>query len=1088
MLDICDCYPNRLVAEEDNKTQQKLLTKLLFNKMTKIKRMLVFVFCLLVFSPIAKNHDWENINVIGKNKLPARATFVPFKSFDNAMNNDFKKSAFYQSLNGKWDFNWVKHPDERPVDFYKNSYSTSSWDKIEVPSNWQLKGYGVPIYINTRYPFKKDPPYVMSEPDETYTTHEYRNPVGSYKRTFTIPQDWAEKEVFLHFDGVKSAMYVWINGEKVGYSQGSMTPAEFNVTKYLKKGNNSLAVEVYRWSDGSYFECQDMWRLSGIYRDVYLFATPKYHIRDFHVNTKLDKDYKNANLEVVTYMENLDMVAKKHYSIEMSLYDSKGKFIENQVLQKRSRPYIYPAGKPIFRLSSFITNPKKWTAETPNLYKLVLTVKNDKGAIEEVVTSDIGFRDVRIEDGQLKVNGKSIYVKGVNRHEHDPDFGRAIPRERMLQDILIMKKHNINTVRTCHYPNHPYFYKLCNQYGIYVIDEANLESHGQGYKPSETFANNPAWQLPHTDRIMSMIHRDKNHPSVIVWSLGNEAGTGVCMDNARDEASKLDPSRPIHYERALGQTLTDIVCVMYENIWKLDRYAKGKELSFGQDGDGYIPANPNRRRPYILCEYAHAMGNSLGNFQDYWDLIESEKHLQGGCIWDFVDQGLRAKDDNGIEYYKYGGDFGDYPNDADFCCNGLVNPDRKPNPHFWEMAKVYENIDIIDKGIDNGDISIKNKYTFISTADFDFAWELTEDGKVIQSGKMEVAPIVAGAQKAYKLPFKEFSKKQGAAYYVKVTTSLNRDKSWAKKGHVMAWDQFKLTNKDEQFVEKVTGSKLKVEDGDDEFIISSKGFSFEFDKKNASILSMEKDGEELLEKPTKVNFWRVPNSNDKGNGRPERDKFWKSIHLKVIDYKTERISKLEQKVVFNTVAKEDEQIKLCLTYIVKANATIDVQAEMDASKAKQTPMPRFGIQFKLVNNFQNVEWFGRSGETYWDRKTSGEFGLHTKTLTKMNFAYIMPQEVGNRSDNRWMSLTNSKGKGVKVISNQKFDFSVWPFSMENLEEAKHSNEIEKADYTTLNIDYRQMGVGGDDSWGASTHKKYTLYQGVYKYDFRLELR
>lgn len=1052
--------------------------------MIKLKRLALVALLVSSLGSFSQAPDWENQSILGRNKLPGRATFVAFRNYENALNNRFEKSQNYQSLNGKWDFNWVKEPNERPVDFYKDSYSTSSWDKIKVPANWQMEGYGVPIYTNVRYPFKKDPPRVTSTDDPKYTSYKHRNPVGSYKRTFTLPKNWDGREVFLHFDGVKSAMYVWVNGKKVGYSQGSMTPAEFNITSFLKKGSNSLAVEVYRWSDGSYLEDQDMWRLSGIYRDVYLFATPKYRIKDFKVNTKLDKDFKNATLEVITKLENHDNKPKEDYTVEISLLDAQGKFVEREVLHKRGRAYIHPKGEPIFTLSSFIDSPKLWSAEEPNLYKLVLTLRNAKGGVEEIITSDIGFRDVRIDDGQLKVNGKPIYVKGVNRHEHDPDFGRAVPRERMVQDIELMKKHNVNTVRTSHYPNHPYFYELCDKYGIYVIDEANIESHDQQYDPKETFANNPDWVAAHVDRVVSVVQRDKNHPSVILWSMGNEAGTGVAMDQARYEALKLDQTRPIHYERSYTATSTDIIAMMYSRIHELVNYAEGRQGSFGNRPLGDYANEVNRRRPFIMCEYAHAMGNSLGNLQEYWDVMEKYKHLQGGSIWDWVDQGLRAKDEDGNEYYKYGGDFGDYPNDKDFCANGLVSPDRVPNPHFYEMSKVYQNIDILDKGIDKGHIAIVNKNIFISTAEYDFVWELTEDGKKIQGGTLKFAPLAAGRERSNNIPLKKFNKKAGSVYYIKVSAQLNQDKLWAKKGHVMAWDQFKLKHDNEDFVLSDKGTaKVTVKDGG--ATLKAGDITYKINKLG-SIISMQKSGDELLDSPSMPNFWRVPTSNDKGNGRPKRDKFWKEVQWELESFQD---NSADGELTYQLKAKSNAKVQYRITYTLLNSGLLEVATAIDAADAGVSELPRFGVQLKLKNGLDKVQWFGRGEhETYWDRKTGGAFGTYSRALAKMNYPYLMPQENGNRSDNRWMSLTNEDGNGIKVYANQGFDFSAWPYTMENLEAAQHINEVKPADYTSLNIDYKQMGVGGDDSWGAWTHAEYRLHERKYAHKFVIEIK
>lgn len=568
-----------------------------------VKRSLQFMVCLsLIFLTILNTgglagnvNDWENPEMIGVNKQPSHCTLMPYASLDKAKMADRFNSSFYLSLNGKWKFNWVKSPAERPVDFYKKNYDLSQWAEIDVPGNWQLQGYDVAIYLNSLYPFEKNPPFIQ---------HDY-NPVGSFRRKFSVPADWEKRQVFIHFDGVESAFYLWINGEKVGYSQGSRTPAEFDITQYLRPGNNILAVEVYRWSDGSYLECQDFWRLSGIFRNVYLFSAPRLHISDFEIETIFDDLYQDAELHVTARVWNYDSVAARKPKAEALLFDPQNQQIIDAQSKTGGTAYIAPGTEGIMKIKMKVRGPRKWSAEIPELYTLVLQLKNEKGEIVEFESAHFGFRKVEIKNGQLLVNGVPILIKGVNRHEHDPLIGHYITRESMIKDLELMKQHNINTVRTCHYPDDPQWYELCDLFGIYLIDEANIEAHGLGYAPENVLANKPEWREAHLDRVRRMVERDKNHPSVILWSLGNEAGDGTAFEACSDWIHHRDPSRPVHYERAGRQPHTDIVCPMYAPIEYLEKYA-----SEPQD------------RPLIMCEYAHAMGNSVGNLQDYWDVIE----------------------------------------------------------------------------------------------------------------------------------------------------------------------------------------------------------------------------------------------------------------------------------------------------------------------------------------------------------------------------------------------------------------------------------------------------------------------------------
>ncbi|MCP4762424.1 MAG: beta-galactosidase, partial [archaeon] len=610
----------------------------------------------MVTTGINKKMDWEIPEMIGKNKEPAHNTLISYPNSEIALENDDNKSPFFLNLNGKWKFNWVKKPADRPIDFFKKDYDVKNWDELKVPSNWQMHGYGIPIYTNITYP------YSIGTEEIPSIDHEY-NPVGSYRRDFKVPKDWIseKREIFIHFAGVKSAFYIWINGKKVGYSQGSMTPAEFNITKFLNKGKNILSVEVYRWSDGSYLEDQDMWRLSGIYRDVFLYATPKLHLRDFFAICDFDSTYSDAILKIAAKVKNYGEKPFKSYKIEVSLLDSENGIISNDPLMEANLD-VNSGEECVINLQSEVKNPNKWSAETPYLYKLVLSLKDPEENVIEAEICNFGFRKVELKNEQIYINGKSIIFKGVNRHDHHPDHGRAVPLESMIEDIKIFKKNNINAVRTSHYPNHPTFYDLCDQYGIYVLDECNIESHGlRKILPNSL----PEWTNACLDRMTSMVERDKNHPCIFMWSLGNEAGTGDNFIKMKASALEIDHTRPIHYEGDYNFEYSDIYSVMYASPQGVEKVGQ-KKSGFALTKFKNVKRDLYEGKPYLLCEYAHAMGNSLGNFQKFMDIFEKYDNCIGGFIWDYVDQGLRKTSDDGEEFWAYGGDYGDEPHSGSF--------------------------------------------------------------------------------------------------------------------------------------------------------------------------------------------------------------------------------------------------------------------------------------------------------------------------------------------------------------------------------------------------------------------------------------
>ncbi len=1021
--------------------------------------------------------DWENSKIFSIGKEPAHSTLVPFESVDEVLGK-WEDSPYFKSLNGKWKFNWVKSPSERPENFYKEEFKVDNWEEIDVPSNWQMRGYGIPIYTNVKYPYSIN---VEKIPN---IDHEY-NPVGSYRRNFEIPLNWKEREVFIHFAGVKSAFYIWVNGRKVGYSQGSMTPAEFNITKYLKIGTNVLAVEVYRWSDGSYLEDQDMWRFSGIFRDSFLFSTPKIHIRDFFVLCELDENYEDAILKVKVKIYNFGKEEVKQNKVEISLFNDEQQFVESEILMSEAFT-IKPNTEYLIELQANIEKPTKWTGETPFLYDLILKLKNLKNQITEVEHCKIGFRKIEIGgNGSFLINGKSIIFKGVNRHEHDPDHGRAIPYNRMVEDILLMKRNNINAVRTSHYPNHPKWYDLCDKYGIYVVDECNLESHGLRTTLPQSL---PEWTKACIDRMVSMVERDKNHPSVVIWSLGNEAGMGNNFKIMKEETLKIDNSRPIHYEGDYSQEIVDIISSMYLSPKQLERNLK-------KNTAGY----PGRRvklkniRPYILCEYAHAMGNSLGNFQEFMDVFEKYPNAIGGFIWDFIDQGLRKVSDKGEEFWAYGGDYGDKPNDSNFCINGIVLPDRKPNPALFEVKKVYQNIKVHPINLLEGKVLIHNKFDFITLEDIKINWELIANGTIIQNGSIENLEIESGEQKEAIIQFQRPNLKSNTEYHLKIISTLKNNVLWAEKGHILAWDQFKVpysTVKESGRLEDFPG--LVIDDLKEFYEISGEEFKLRIGKTSGVLESYIFRNKRLLNSPLIPNFWRAPTDNDLGlidfaeQSAPSFDFSWKDTSKKRIlkDITYERFNRNIIKIlVLFTIDKSEQD--LSIQYTIYGDGSIIIKNSIRPS----IDMCRFGMQLTVPNKYYQLTWFGNGPhETMVDRKTSGALGIYTGKVDELIHNYIKPQENGNRTDIRWAALTNEEDIGLFVsdIGGTHLSISAWPYSLEDLELANHTYDLPKREFITLNIDYKQCGVGGDIPAMAMLHKKYKLKSNEdYTYSFRI---
>ncbi|TRX66001.1 glycoside hydrolase family 2 TIM barrel-domain containing protein [Carboxylicivirga sp. M1479] len=1024
----------------------------------------IFVLFVALFvlqlSAVDAQNDWENPKVYQINKEAPRSSFYSYSSVKQALLFNRTESPNFKLLNGYWQFNWVKEPSQRPLDFYKPSYDVSAWDSISVPSNWELQGYGIPIYVNTSYPFAMKNPQPPTIPDGW-------NPIGSYRRNFIIDETWTDRRVFIHLGAVKSAMYIWVNGQKVGYSQGSKLPAEFEISDFVKEGENTVALEVYRWSDGSYLECQDFWRISGIERDVYLYATSDVRIRDIHFKTKLDSIYATANYSVDVSLNTNGAVG--NYRLEAELKQGK------KDISFSTKELVVGVEDSLVSLKGRIVAPQLWSAETPHLYDLIISLKNDKNKVIEATALKVGFREVKIIGGQMLVNGKAVYLKGVNRHEHDEATGHVISRVSMLQDIRLMKEHNINAVRTSHYPNDPLWYQLCDEYGLYVVDEANIESHGMGYG-ERTLAKDKNWQAAHLDRVQRMVQRDKNHPSVIIWSLGNEAGDGVNFEVCSDWVHQFDASRPVHYERAGERLHTDIVCPMYAPIDRLVRY--GRQV---------------QHRPYILCEYAHAMGNSVGNLQDYWDVIEHYDNLQGGFIWDWVDQGLLTKNENGEAYWAYGGDFGpdDIPSDKNFCMNGLVNADRTLHPAIHEVKKVYQNIAFETIPFDNNALLVHNKYNFTTLNNFELEWEVIADGYAISTGTVSMDNLLPDTKT--KMPFylDLWKNSQGKEYFLNLRARLKNDWGLIKAGSVLATEQIALSEKFKMPVEE-SNQSLHILMGNEAYIVGSDLFLVQFDKTDGSLSSFKYRDKEFLKEALVPSFWKAPNDNDHGYKMVDKLGVWRSVmdSVQVLDSKISRIGNLQAIVHFHLFLPTiDSNIKL--NYTVRGNGQVLIDYQFELGDKSLPMLPRIGLKATLVPEFTNVEWYGRGPwENYPDRNTASLVGIYSGDVASQYVEYASPQDNAYKTDVRWLKLSNDNKMGMQIMSGDVFGFSALHYSVDDFTTEErgvlHPFDLESKDEVYLHLDHKIMGVGGDNSWGAKPHAKYSIVPNNYQFQLVLQ--
>lgn len=1010
---------------------------------------------------IKSNNDWEIERIYAINKEEGKATFIPFANSeemkaDPAYTRPWERtgSSRYLLLNGSWKFNWVKQPSERPVDFYKMNYDVSGWKEIPVPSNWEMHGYGTPIYTNITYPIRNNPPFIQGQ--RGYTVEKEPNAVGSYRREFTLPADWKEKEVFIHFDGIYSAAYVWINGQKVGYSQGSSNDAEFRITPYVKPGKNMVAVEVYRWCDGSFLEDQDMFRLSGIHRDVYLVATPKVRLRDIHLTSRISDRLDKAELRVKADVRNYGKKIQE-VALRVSLLNPEGEPVSS---------FTIPAGQitggqeNACEGKTTIRDPRLWSAETPYLYTVNLELLDVTGNVLEATTQQYGFRKIEIRNNKVYINNALILFKGANRHDIHPQFGKAVPVESMIEDILLFKRFNLNTIRTSHYPNDPKMYALYDYYGLYVMDEADIECHG-----NMSLSTRESWEGAYVDRMVRMVERDKNHPSVIFWSMGNESGGGRNFEAAYKAAKAID-DRYIHYEGM--NDVADMDSRMYPSI----------ESMIEQD-------EQPRNKPYFLCEYAHAMGNAIGNLEEYWDYIEyRSKRMIGGCIWDWVDQGINMPGQPADHYY-FGGSFGDRPNDNDFCCNGIVTADRQITPKLWEVKKVYQYITLEPNG--ENSVGVRNRYAFLNLYDFHLRYVILKDGIPVAEEEFSLPDGKPGEHRAVQIPYSRYLTSEGE-YYLNLEVKLKKDCVWAKAGHIVATEQLLLQKSPDTGLQPVAvpalseESPFKVVEEEKRYLFfRCPGVEITFDKKEGKLTGVRYNGENMLHlrEGWSLNTFRFINNDVRQwqDTKTEVERFdWKWSE----DSQSAIVTIQLQETVGNV------KVPYTLTYRLYGNGEIDVEASFTTND--NFDLSRLSLQAFFNPLLEQLEWYGRGPiENYRDRKNAAYVGKYQSAVNDMKESYARSQTMGGRCDTRWLTLTDKEGKGIKITSADTFDFSALHYTDKDLFEIKYGHDLSdiyRAEIV-LNLDCIQRGLG-NASCGPGPRPAYEIQKNtVYKYAFRM---
>ncbi len=1019
----------------------------------------VLACCLSLIgtAAFAQKNEWRDPNVNEINRAPMHTNYFAYKNENSALKGCKESSENFMTLNGNWKFFWVKNADMRPTDFYQVNFNDKGWDDLKVPGLWELNGYGDPIYVNVGYPwrsqFKNNPPEVPTE----------NNHVGSYRKEIMIPADWKGKEIFAHFGSVTSNMYLWVNGQFVGYSEDSKLEAEFNLTKYLKPGKNLIAFQVFRWCDGTYLEDQDFLRLSGVGRDCYLYARNPKYIQDIRVTPDLDARYKDGSL-------NVSLNLKGSGTVDLKLLDKAGKEVATSSVKG--------SGKIVTDIA--VSNPEKWTAETPVLYTLIATLK-DGNNTTEVIPVKVGFRKIELKNSQILVNGQPVLFKGADRHEMDPDGGYIVSRERMIQDIKVMKEYNLNAVRTCHYPDNNLWYDLCDQYGIYVVAEANIESHGMGYGDA-TLAKNPLFAKAHLERNQRNVQRGYNHPSIIFWSLGNEAGMGPNFEACYTWIKNEDKSRAVQYEQARTSEFTDIYCPMYLDYERSEEYCKG-----------------NIDKPLIQCEYAHAMGNSQGGFKEYWDLIRKYPKYQGGFIWDFVDQSLRWKTKDEVSFYAYGGDWNKYDaSDNNFMDNGLISPDRKPNPHMHEVGHIYQSIWVTPSDLANGVVNVYNENFFRDLDGYYAEWELLANGEVVQTGMVKDLEIAPQQTKAIKLNYSTDGICKCKELLLNVAFKLKKAETLLPAGYTVAKNQltirpYNAPKLDLQNVRQVNITTVVPSIKENDFnylIIEGENFRMDFDRQDGFLCRYDVNGMAMLNEDGKLtpNFWRAPTDNDMGANLQNRYAAWKEPGLKL----TSLTSKIENDMatVNAEYTMEAVKAKLYLTYTINNEGAVKVTQKMTTDKAAEiSDMFRFGMQMQMPENLDQINYYGRGPiENYSDRNNVTDLGNYKQTVKEQFYSYIRPQETGTKTDIRWWKQTNKGGNGLMFVSEAPFSASALNYSIESLDdgtqkEQRHSELVSQINYTNMCIDKVQMGLGCVNSWGALPLEQYRIHYGDHEFSF-----
>ncbi|WP_126664550.1 glycoside hydrolase family 2 TIM barrel-domain containing protein [Haloterrigena salifodinae] len=1035
--------------------------------------------------------DWADPETVGRNRIDPHAYVLPYAETSDATAGNRTASPWIASLNGEWRFQLAETPTAAPDGFHEPEADVGDWDRIEVPQHWQTAGYGDPHYTNVVYPFPLDPPHVPTE-----------NPTASYRRTFYVPEEWDERQLRLRFGGVDSAFHLWINGEEVGYGEGSRLPSAFDVTDYVTPGENTIAVRVYKWSTGSYLEDQDMWWLSGIFRDVTLSAHPRVQVADVDVRTELDERYEDAVLRASVDVRNVGDDAGTA-QIEPTLRDADGAPVSTTL---EARSVSLEAGEvTTLEFETTVEEPRKWTAETPDCYDFVLGVAQGEGEgdDETIVSQTIGFREVEIADGQLLVNGRPVMIRGVNRHDFHPDRGRAVPLEAMREDVKLMKRHNINAVRTAHYPNDPRFYELCDEYGLYVLDETDLECHGMiQAETTEHLSDDPRWENAYVDRMVRMVERDKNHPSVICWSLGNESGFGAHHERMAAVTRERDPTRPIHYEPDTEQTVSDIIGPMYPPFEQLEGWA-----------------DTDLEHPVILCEYAHAMGNGPGNLRKFWELFYEHDGLQGGFVWDWIDQGLRQTADDGSEWFAYGGDFGDEPNDGNFNINGLVFPDREPSPGLTEYKKVIEPVVLREASLERGELTVENRYDFRSLEHLRASWRVLSDGRVVESGRLPLPSVAAGEAATVAVPVDTDDLNGPDADAERVLTvdiSLAAETAWAPRGHTVATGQFVLPESEDgrsssPVATDAVAAPVTCEADEAEIVVSNDRFELVFDRTFGAIDSLTYQNRSLLEDGPSVGIWRAPTDNDEGlplsrtflsrmTDRYERGEpleagdlatvgfaqLWREHGLDQLQFRADEVACAEGGEDANGVAITvkgrlappiyDHGFAVEQTYTVEPTGaiTVDTSLEPEGNLSVLPSLPRVGLDLTLEDDLDRVAWYGRGpGESYVDSKEATLLGRYSRSVADLHTPYVRPQESGNRTDTRWVTFTDSSGIGLRVTGDALFDFGARRFDVNDLEEAAHDHELPEREGIRVSFDDRHCGLG-TGSCGPATLEEYRI--------------